>query len=191
MKEDLRENVFELLTQIAGQNNILTIPRLFIDIMGDIDGALLFSQLLYWHGKGNNPDGWIYKTMKEWEEETSLSEYRVNKARRKMEKMGILETTVKKAINGSPTVHYRLIEEAIPKLLRFGNLKNLGKETEETSETINIDHIINHTRDFALQASESEDSRYSTGEDFIGYTQSLFNDRKYKSVYRGRDRASP
>ena len=190
----LRKSIFDLLTEMSGQENVLAVHRILIDFMGDIDGALLLNQLLYWHKKGNNPEGWIYKSFKEWEREIALSEYKVNKARRKMESMGILETTVKKA-NGSPTVHYRLKVEALTdsiiKFLRNGKLKNLGMETEKTSETITKNTPEITYKDFDSQSRETNVPRNPPGEDFLGLLTPLFNTRVENNVIRGGDNASP
>jgi len=188
-ENDLRRTIFDLLTTMSGQENVIAVHRVLIDFMGDIDGALLLNQLLYWHKKGNNPEGWVYKTFNEWTEEIALSKYQVNKARRKMEAMGILETKVKKANDGSPTVHYRIKEEAltdaIVKFLHFGKLKNLTKENEVSSLTSNRDYNIDNNRDFVLQTRESKDSRNYLSEDFQGLLTPLFNTRVENNVYRG------
>ena len=193
-KNNLRKNMFDLVAQLCGQNNLLTIPRFFIDFMGSLDGALFLSQMLYWTGKGNNPDGWIYKTFNEWEEELTLSKYKINKARQTLEGMGALETTIKKA-NGNPTVHYRLkrkeLEEALVKFLNTRSLKNLTNHESETLQSLTETTTETTNRDFALQARELKSSRCSSdedscGEDFIGYIDSIFNSRSDTNVFRGK-----
>ena len=64
-----QQQVYALIAQFSGQANILTIPRLFIDWTGDHLTALLLSQIIYWSSRTNDPDGWFYKSAKEWEEE--------------------------------------------------------------------------------------------------------------------------
>jgi len=59
--------------------------------LGSVGDAIFLCQLLYWYGKGKDPDGWIYKTQKEFEEETALSRYEQEHARRKLKSLGILE----------------------------------------------------------------------------------------------------
>ncbi len=49
------------------------------------------SQLLFWDGKGHDPDGWIYKTEKEMERETGLTRSSQRKARRVLVRKGVLE----------------------------------------------------------------------------------------------------
>jgi len=59
--------------------------------LGSVGDAIFLCQLLYWYGKGKDPAGWIYKTQKECEEETALSRYEQEHARRKLKSLGILE----------------------------------------------------------------------------------------------------
>jgi hypothetical protein len=40
---------------------------------GDIKEALFICQMFYWKDKGEDPDGWIYKTSEEIEQETALT----------------------------------------------------------------------------------------------------------------------
>jgi len=124
-----QKEVFGIIKSLTGQANILTVPRVFVDYTGNLECALLLSQLLYWCDKGNNKEGWIYKTYKEWNEEICLTEYAVRKSARKLVKMGILETKVKKA-NGNPTVHYKLL----PDKLETSFLRFQRNETEKTKE---------------------------------------------------------
>ena len=77
-------------------------------IMGDNnDAALYLQQLLYWNDKGSREDGFIYKTKKEIQYETRLTREKQDHIRKKLERMGILETKLLKA-NGTPTLHYKI-----------------------------------------------------------------------------------
>jgi len=98
--------VLSLITRLVGQANVLTIPRIFIDLTGSHEAALLLSQILYWSERTRDPDGWFYKTAADWEAELALSEYQVRKARKVLEPLG-LETKLR-AVNNVPVQHYRL-----------------------------------------------------------------------------------
>src|SRR5829696_9691010 len=54
-------------------------------------GGLFISQLLYWDGKGHDPDGWIYKTEREMEQETGLTRTYQRKARKVLVGKGVME----------------------------------------------------------------------------------------------------
>jgi len=42
-------------------------------MLGNIKAALFLQQLMWWTPKGKDPDGWVYKSVLEWEEETTLT----------------------------------------------------------------------------------------------------------------------
>lgn len=106
-----------LIQEISGQNRILSIPRLYIDIVGNLDRALFLSQAVYWSDKGKKKGGWFYKTYEEWEDEISLSNYQVRKVVKALSNFGIIKTKVQKA-NGNPTVHYKVNMQALESMLR-------------------------------------------------------------------------
>lgn len=110
--------IIDLIRSLSGQANILSIPRLYIELTGSLDVALFFSQVLYWSDKGKRGHGWFWKTHKDWESDTSLSKYQVMKGTKWMKDRGLLQTKVKKANGGNPTVHYRV---NIDKVFRFIN----------------------------------------------------------------------
>lgn len=134
-----REEIFRLITSFCGQQNVITIPAILIHYTGDRDTALFLSQVLYWDGKTQNPDGWFYKTYNEWEAEICMNEYEVRKAKNKLVEMGILETRLKKA-NGSPVVHYRLkkdrFSESILQFLKNPSCNFSRNQPENISESI-------------------------------------------------------
>lgn len=79
-------------------------PRL-AKVLGGVKQAVFISQLLYWDEKGSRPDGFIWKTQKEFENETGLTRYEQETARKHLKASGVLEE--KK--HGIPAkLHYRL-----------------------------------------------------------------------------------
>ena len=110
--KDNQKVISSLIQSISGQNHVLTIPKLFIDMTGSLDTALFLSQLLYWSGRCKRGDGGVFKTYDEWFSEISLSKYQVRKATGALKKQGVLRTEVRKA-RGNPTVHYYLDVEAV------------------------------------------------------------------------------
>ena len=110
-----QQDIFDLITELHGNAGLIVIPREFIKITGDYETAALLAQLVYWTGKSQN-EGWVYKTYQDWEDEIGLSKYKVNRARKTLENLGILETKLKKA-NGIPTLHYRINMKKLAELL--------------------------------------------------------------------------
>ena len=72
-----QRQVYHLIERFAGQANVLTIPRLFIDWTGDHISALLLSQIIYWFSRTKDSDGWFYKSAKEWQDELGISDYQL------------------------------------------------------------------------------------------------------------------
>ena len=63
----------------------------FAGVLGGVEAGVLASQFFYWYGKGHNPEGWIYKTQAEIEEETGLTRRNQETARKKLRELGVLE----------------------------------------------------------------------------------------------------
>lgn len=139
--------VIRLISRLVGQANVLTIPRIFIDLTGSHEAALLLSQILYWSERTRDPDGWFYKTAADWEAELALSEYQVRKARKVLEPLG-LETKLR-AVNNVPVQHYRLdgpqFYKSILQFLQNAPVTDSQKHPVESApsfytETTYIDH---------------------------------------------------
>lgn len=125
-KDSVQKQIFNAIKAITGHQKLLTISRAFVDFTGDLDTALFLSQLIYWSDKGSE-DGWFFKTYQDWQDETTLSEYQIRKAAKKLQSMKILKTAIRKAY-GNPTVHYNIdinvFSESFLKFLKKRNLKN-------------------------------------------------------------------
>lgn len=147
-----QQEIFNLITAFSGQANTIAVPRLLCQFAGSLEGGTLLSQMLYWSDRGEDPDGWFFKSYVEWADEVFLTEYQVRKLTKQFEEAGILETKLKKA-NGSPTLHYRIkmaeFSESILKFLRnqdslkFKNpsLKNEETLTKTTTKTTTISRV--------------------------------------------------
>ncbi len=59
--------------------------RVFVTLTGSVTAALMLSQAMYWT-KRTGPDGWFFKTIKQWEEETGLSRHEQQSARKTLRK---------------------------------------------------------------------------------------------------------
>jgi hypothetical protein len=84
----------------------------FAKVAGSVAGGILLSQLYYWQPRCGDPNGWIYKTETEWQEETYLSRREQQTARKQLISAGVLETKRK----GVPArLYYRLDLDALYK----------------------------------------------------------------------------
>ena len=75
-----------------------------------INGAVMLSQLVYWADKSKDKNGWIYKTGKEWTEETGLTRREQDTARKNLRELGFIEEHK----HGVPCkVHFRVNQSAL------------------------------------------------------------------------------
>jgi len=129
----------EVIKRISGQENVFTVPRIYVDLTGDLTTAVLLNQIVFLSDKSKRNDGYFYKTYKEWKEEICLTERQVRHSVNKLKKMDLVETSLKKA-NGSPTVHYKLdydkLVESILTKCQIPNLQNVGNESDKMSESL-------------------------------------------------------
>lgn len=98
----------EVIFSLVGQDNVLTVHRPYVVMLGgDAAAALFLEQLIYWSDKGHRGDGFIYKSRKEWADELGLSPGVQRRVRNKLEQIGLIETKLHRA-DGAPTLHYRV-----------------------------------------------------------------------------------
>lgn len=134
-----RDYIASVISKFSGQNNVIPIPVIYLEITEDYPAAALLNQMVYWSDRTKRRDGYFYKSYQEWNEELYLSEYQVRRATNKLKSLGLVETSLKKA-NGAPTLHYKVdtkeVSEWILKKLKNGNLTNSRMDTEETQESL-------------------------------------------------------
>ncbi|MGH2319355.1 conserved phage C-terminal domain-containing protein [Planococcus sp. SE5232] len=97
----------ELTKRLSGQENVFTVPRIYVQYTGDLTTAILLNQIVFYSDKSKRTDGFFYKTYDEWEQEICLSKRQVSYSTEKLKALGVVETKIKRA-NGAPTVHYKL-----------------------------------------------------------------------------------
>ena len=100
--------------------------------LGGIEEAIFYQQIHYWGQRGKRDDGFVYKTVEELEEETTLSRYQQDRIRKKLIKKGWLEVKLFKA-NGAPTLHYRPLVSVEMVLSRF--VRNSQMDLRETDKS--------------------------------------------------------
>jgi hypothetical protein len=107
--------------------------------LGGIEEAIFIQQLYYWSDKGVRGDGYIYKTKKEWQEETTLTPKQQDRIVRKLKGKKIIETK----LEGIPaTLHYKLDSQLLQKVITSYD-KRYELLTETTTETtLDITKVI-------------------------------------------------
>ncbi|MFL3314863.1 hypothetical protein [Enterobacter asburiae] len=105
----------------------ITFQRSFVRLGVGITGALLLSQIVYWQNRmeGN----WFYKTQTDLEEETGLTRYEQEGARKKLVSCGVLE----EAKRGIPAkLYFRVNQERLEELLLGENQHaGMGKTNKQ------------------------------------------------------------
>lgn len=96
---------------------LIAVPRSYIEIAGDSDTALFLAQLDYWSLRCSNPEGWVYKSHADWNQELGLSRRLVDRARRKLVALGVIEQTYR-IVRGRRIMHFRINREALHEALR-------------------------------------------------------------------------
>lgn len=126
----------ELTRRLSGQENVFTVPRIYVQYTGDLTTAVLLNQIVFYSDKSKRRDGFFYKTYEEWEKEICLSKRQVRYATDKLKELGIVETKIKKA-NGAPTVHYKLdydkLVDSIVTKCHFPIEQNVTNENDKMS----------------------------------------------------------
>jgi len=117
--------------------------------LGDKKTPIFLSQLIYWADKGEDPDGWIYKTHIEMEKETTLSRTDQDKARKKLTELGVLEVGRKK-IHGIR--HFRINQRVLTQKWK----EYLSSQNEQASP------YRSATATSCLQKSDKDDCKNST-----------------------------
>ena len=163
-----QKQITALIKSISGQANVLIVPRIFIDLIGDHLAAMFLSQCVYWSDKGSG--GWFYKSEKDWEEELGLSRYQVGRIRGQLKKTGYIETELRRA-NGAPTMHYKvnigLLTNSIIKKLDYR--ETLQSDCKETLQSLTEITQKTTTRDYQEEyVNESEPNIFELYTQLIG-----------------------
>jgi len=117
-QNQVRQHALDLIHRSTGHHHVLGVSPVLIDLMeGDIVGATVLNQILYWTDRTNDPDGYFWKTYAQWKSELGFGKYRMmrvfygdsrTKTRKKnLQDVGV-EITHKKAPNGLRVNFYRL-----------------------------------------------------------------------------------
>ena len=130
------ELVKSIISGFSGRQNIISFPALYVEIVKDLNTALILNQVVFWSDRTKRKDGFFYKSYKEWGEETFLSQYQVKRSIKKLEELSLVETKLKKA-NGAPTVHYKANIDVLTSLIseHFNYEETKQSDYEETKQS--------------------------------------------------------
>ena len=139
------DDIKSVISTFSGTERHITVPRVYLEMLGDFNTAAFLNQLIFWSDKTRRKDGYFYKTYTEWNEELLLSEYQVRRSAKILKEEGFIDTKLKRA-NGSPTLHYKVnmdkLSESILKKLKNRNLTNLSNDSEVSSVSLTVDDTV-------------------------------------------------
>jgi hypothetical protein len=79
-------NIKEIRAMLDLIDRTIAYRRELATLTGSVQAGLMLSQALYWQERAVRQDGWWYKTIDAWEEETGLSRREQETARKKSRK---------------------------------------------------------------------------------------------------------
>lgn len=147
--------------------NILDRPiayhRSFVPIVGVI-GSVMLSQAVYWSTRTSNKEGWFYKTEKEWEDETGLSRWEQETARKRMIKSKIIEIKRK----GIPAkLYFKINIKKLEELLKLTQVCDNTTDKYAIKPQLDCDNTANKSKDL------SQSNTYTTTENTTKITSDI------------------
>jgi len=109
----------------------IAFQRSFVRLGAGITGALMLSQAIYWTNRSEGRDGWFYKTQSDWEDETGMTRFEQEGARKKLRELGVLEEKKQ----GIPCkTYYRVNLETLQTRLLETSKQGSGKPADSAAE---------------------------------------------------------
>ncbi|HEY0428911.1 MAG TPA: hypothetical protein VGC76_14110 [Pyrinomonadaceae bacterium] len=176
-KNGNQDKVKRVIEMITGEEaKVIAVPSALIHFVGSktsrnkTSKAVFLSQLIYWSDKGARKDGFIFKTHREWYEETGLSSNQISSYTKEFKGLDFIDTKLKKA-HGCPTIHYRLkldvFIESFAEYMQNGFVNNSRNQDEETDDSL------------------TENTAQSTAENSLSNKMVISNEEKEKREESG------
>lgn len=167
----------KMLIQILSSSPLAYHP-LLAKIFGGVKCGVMLSQLLYWHGKQANKEGWILKTVAEFAEETALTEREQETARASLIETGAISY---KRMGVPAMPHYRVNHAAMIDYALKNKDDQLGQNALSSQYGSNGDLLAQN-----VLTNNTENTQKTTpGAVTPGkadYLQDLFNRKKAQAV---------
>lgn len=140
-----------------GADYLISYPRSFVIITGNVSSAIFLSQLLSLSKNADETDGWVSKSMSEWEELTGMRRNEQSAARKNLQAINLLEEEVR----GMPaTLCFRLNHDELARLLpeanQFAENGNLFCNLVCSSEWVGVDTAESSANQFAENSKPLE-----------------------------------
>lgn len=147
-----RRKVLESETNKSGEEEVLDTGTQAMKViayrpeiareLGSIPAAIYYQQLCHWQQHSQRPDNFIFKSAKEFEQETYISPMQQRKCREILESRGWIEIK-KELAKGAPTLHFKVLA-FVNTTIRFVKttnafVKNNKSITKNTHENTTLD----------------------------------------------------
>lgn len=152
-------DLWKIVAELSGEGQNFVIPRLYVQITGSHNEALVLKQLVFWENKTSRTDGYFYKKSEELEEETLLTRRQIDGIVKKLTEKEFIEVKRKKA-NGFPTRHFKINQKNIVSRLHetvqrnAPNGANLG--LHETVQTLTDSNTDSNNRQYASTTANDQ-----------------------------------
>ena len=93
----------------------------------DVKTAIFICNFIYWEGKQDDEDGWIYKRRVDITRETGLSRHEQDTARKRLRSLKLMEEQLR---GTPPKMHYRFDWQKFEEMLA-GHFNSQGKKPEK------------------------------------------------------------
>lgn len=144
-------------------------------ITGSTNATILLCQFIYWRGKESDPNGWLYKTAEDIEQETGLSYGEQKTARRDLIAAGLLEEHYARLDH---QMRFRLLLEAINE--KWGTIETSIPESGKPQ-------FGNDANPLSL--NESENTAENTTDSFFTAEENAQNEAKMKAILEAERQA--
>lgn len=86
----------QLLIDLLGQKNRLSIHKSLVYFTGSLERALVLDQIIFWSERSTDAkDGWFHKSYEEWEEEITLPKHTLNRIFIYFESLNLMQRKTK------------------------------------------------------------------------------------------------
>lgn len=159
-------DVKQLTKHLFGQANVITFPRILLNLTGDHVAAIFLNQILYWSERTTDQDDWFYKTDAEWADELGMTYFQVCRCVEQLQNIGV-QTSLRRA-DGAPRTHYRIDQKvfakAFKRFLKNQETRNSRKSKIEKVKTRNSSNSKNNFRLSQKSLKEAEITTEITAE---------------------------
>lgn len=174
-----QHNTINLLRALSGQDNIFTIPKLYVRLTKCHTRGLILNQIVFYSDKSTrHSDDWFDKTYEEWEEQTYVKERTLRNIFNEFEKKKWCETKTCK-VNGKRSLMCRPFienilkdlqemlesEDETGKICRIANRKNLpDSQPEKFAVSIYTDKTTDKTTDNNMSSNKDKKTKFKASE---------------------------